>query len=38
MACSAAMAQEAGLASIAVARDGVTVSVFGACTPLTSPE
>jgi len=26
--------EETGLASIAVARSGVTVSVFGACTPL----
>lgn len=27
-----------GMASIAVARDGVTVSVFGACTPLVGGE
>ncbi len=27
------IAEEDGLASIAVARDGLTVSVFGACTP-----
>lgn len=26
--------EETGMASIAVARDGVTVSVFGACTPV----
>ncbi len=30
--------EETGLASIAVARNGVTVSVFGACTPLPSPR
>jgi hypothetical protein len=35
---SFAIEEDTGLASIAVARDGVTVSVFGACTPLTSPK
>ncbi len=29
--------EDTGLVSIAVARNGVTVSVFGACTPLPSP-
>ena len=31
---SFAIEEDTGLASIAVARNGVTVSVFGACTPL----
>ena len=26
--------EESGMASVAVARDGVTVSIFGACTPI----
>ncbi len=30
---SFAIAEETGMASIAVARDGVTVAVFGVCTP-----
>jgi len=30
--------EDTGLASIAVARNGVTVSVFGACTPLPAPK
>lgn len=29
--------EETGLTSVAVARDGVVVSVFGACTPMTAP-
>ena len=33
---SFAIEEDTGLASIAVARDGVVVSVFGACTPLPS--
>ena len=35
---SFAIEEETGLASIAVARNGVTVSVFGACTPLPSAK
>ena len=35
---SFAIEQETGLVSIAVARNGITVSVFGACTPLPSPK
>ena len=31
---SFAISEEDGSLSVAVARDGVTVSVFGACTPL----
>lgn len=30
------IAEDDGLASIAVARDGLTVSIFGACTPMPS--
>ena len=30
------IAEEDGMASIAVARDGLSVSVFGSCTPMTS--
>ena len=30
--------ENTGRASIAVAREGITVSVFGACTPLTSAQ
>jgi hypothetical protein len=26
--------EESGMASVAVARDGITVSIFGACTPM----
>ena len=26
--------EESGMASVAVARDGLTVSIFGACTPM----
>ena len=32
------IAEDDGFASIAVARDGVTVTVFGACTPMPSEE
>lgn len=32
------IAEADGMASIAVARDGLTVSVFGACTPMPSSE
>ena len=35
---SLAIEQETGHVSIAVARNGVTVSVFGACTPLPSSK
>ena len=35
---SFAIEEETGLVSIAVARNGVTVSVFGACTPLPSAK
>ena len=35
---SLAIEQETGHVSIAVARNGVTVSVFGACTPLPSAK
>jgi hypothetical protein len=33
---SLAIEEETGLASVAVARQGITVSVFGACTPYTA--
>jgi hypothetical protein len=29
--------EKTGMASIAVAREGMTVSVFGACTPMPAP-
>ena len=32
------IAEEDGMASIAVARDGLAVAVFGACTPLSSAD
>jgi len=35
---SFAIEEDTGLVSIAVARNGVTVSVFGACTPLPSAK
>lgn len=30
--------EESGMASVAVARDGLTVSIFGACTPMPQPS
>jgi hypothetical protein len=30
--------EESGMVSVAVARDGLTVSIFGACTPMPQPS